>query len=394
VSHTGEVGGGEEALCDLLAALPADVEPLVAAPHGPLHDRVRELGLPVFELRAADGSLRLHPVHTPRALGRLAASALAIRRLAARLTPDLVHANTIRAGLAAVIAARADAPRPLVHVRDCLPPGPVSSLTYASLARGSAVVVANSNYTAARFGVRPHGAPVRVMYSGPNIRRFDPARVERATARSALGLAPDDELLVVVAQLTPWKGQDHAIRVLARLIRTRPRARLLLVGSAKFVGRDVRHDNRAYVHSLHELADSLGVTGSVDFAGEMSDVPSVLRAADLALVPSWEEPFGRAVAEAMAMEVPVVATAVGGPAELIRDGEDGFLLQPRDVDRWAALAERVLDDAELRTRVGRSARARILRDFTLSAYVDGMLAAYRDVAARGGRPVAQRGPTR
>jgi glycosyltransferase involved in cell wall biosynthesis len=383
VSHTALVSGAEEALCDLLRALPGDVEPCVASPRGPLEQRIQGLGVPVLEIPATDGSLRLHPVHTPRALAQLGRTAVAIRRLASRVRADVVHANSIRAGLAATLAARLGAPKPVVYVHDCLPPGPVASLTRRWIGRGAGVVLANSRYTASHFEMPSFRASVRVVNYGVDVERFDPGRIDRSGARERLGLQDDEVVLAVVGQLTPWKGQDHAIRVLARAIDERPDLRLLLAGSAKFVSRATRFDNQTYVRGLHELVDALGVAGRVAFLGEQADVPQLLRAVDVALVPSWEEPFGRAVTEALAMEVPVVATSVGGPAEVVRDAEEGLLLGPKDLDGWAQAVSRLASDPALRAAMGRRGRDRVARDFSMRRYVDGVLGAYsRSAAAR------------
>ena len=109
---------------------------------------------------------------------------------------------------------------------------------------------------------------------------------------------------------------------------------------------------------LEQLVSSLGIEEEVRFLGERDDVPEVLRAADIVLVPSWEEPFGMCVIEAMAMELPVLATSVGGPREVITNGRDGLLLPPREPSTWAAAAGRLLRETGLRASLGRAARER------------------------------------
>lgn len=385
VNHTAQVSGAEEALCDLLAALPGDVEPFAAAPEGPLAERLRGLGIEVLPLAATDGSLKLHPVYTPRALGQLARAGAGIRRLTRRLRADAVHANSIRAGLSATLARAAGAPAPLVHVHDCLPPGRVSELTRRTIGRGAALVLANSEYTASRFATTGARAELRVVNYGVDVARFDPARVDRAGARGRLGLREDQVVLAVVGQLTPWKGQDHAIRLVARLAASQPRIHLALAGSAKFTSRATRFDNPSYVRDLHALADALGVRERVSFLGERDDVPDLLGAVDVALVPSWEEPFGRAVTEALAMAVPVVATDVGGPREIVVDGENGVLLPPADLDRWAEAVARLVADPGLRAKMGAHGRAHVAEAFSMRRYVGGVLAAYRALGCEPGR---------
>ncbi|MDQ3432863.1 MAG: glycosyltransferase family 4 protein [Actinomycetota bacterium] len=386
VNHTSRVSGGERSLLDLLGGLPDLVSPVVACPSGPLADAVRGLGVEWRWLPRIEASLRLHPLHTPAGLAGLATAAVVVRRLAGGVTADLVHGNSVRSGLVVSLAARLGAPPAIAHVRDCLPPGRLSSLTLRAAAGGASEVLANSEYTRAGVmrAVATRHASVRVVYSPVDTARFDPDRFEPSEARARLGLPQSAPVLAVVAQMTPWKGQDDAVRVLAHVKRKRPGTRLLLVGSATFVGRATRYDNQAYMRRLHALIESEGVRGDVVFLGAREDVPAVLRAVDLLLVPSWEEPFGRTVVEAMAMKVPVVATSLGGPAEIVRAGVDGLLLEPRRPERWAEAIESLLDDPGRRARMGESGRARALDRFSLPAHVDAVLAAYRDVAARAG----------
>lgn len=117
-----------------------------------------------------------------------------------------------------------------------------------------------------------------------------------------------------------------------------------------------------------------------------------MRALDVLLLPSWEEPFGRAVIEAMAMEVPVIATNVGGPPEIIRDGREGFLLAPREPRAWAD-AIRSLTEIPRRLQMGRAGRRRVEQAFTVERHVAAMLDLYeRAIAETGDRGKYNRGP--
>lgn len=378
VSHTSQVSGGERSLIDLLAGLPADVTPVVACPDGPLAARVRALGIPTHPLQGTDASLRLHPRHTSRALAQLARSTVDVRRLSGRVAADVVHANSIRAGLATAGARRLGAAPTVVHVRDRLPPGRASRLSLGAIVRGNDIVVANSRYTAASMASR---ASVRVVANPVDLARFDAARTDRDAARVSLGVSGDLPVLAVIAQVTPWKGQDDAIRLTGLLKDRGRRARLLVVGAAKFVGDATRYDNRAYLAGLVRLIDELGLRDEVLLTGEVEDVPLVLRATDVLLVPSWEEPFGRTVIEAMAMGVPVVATSVGGPAEIVTDGDDGVLLAPRRPELWADAVGDLLARPQHRARMadrGRHTAATYGRD----RHVDAIVELYRELASR------------
>ena len=168
-------------------------------------------------------------------------------------------------------------------------------------------------------------------------------------------------MLGVVGQITPWKGQDDAIRILARLREQSSHTRGFASSAAVvFSGPGVTFDNEAFRRRLVELARDLGVADAVELAGATDDLESVFASIDVLLVPSWEEPFGRVVAEAMAAGVPVVATSRGGPAELITDGVTGYLAEPQRPDLWVEPSRRLLTDANLRRRISEEARRRVV----------------------------------
>ena len=102
-----------------------------------------------------------------------------------------------------------------------------------------------------------------------------------------------------------------------------------------------------------------------------------MRALDVLLLPSQEEPFGRAVIEAMALEVPVLATNVGGPGEIIEDGCEGLLLAPGDPPAWARAIRTLADSPERALAMGRAGRRRVEQAFGLERHAQAMIAVYR-----------------
>lgn len=384
VNHTAEVSGAERSLLTLLAALPDEaVQARVATPSGRLQAAVRELGVPTAAVTGTAGSLRLHPVHTPRALAELSAAAWQVRRLARRERIEVVHANSIRAGIVLALGRLAPAAT-VVHVRDCLPPGVVTSATLRLLAATATTVVANSHYTARALTAVAPRARVEVVHNPVDLTRFDPACIDRAAARARLGAAGERALLLgVVAQLSPWKGQDTAIEALRLVCAEGIDAHLLLIGSAKFRARATRFDNEAYVARLRKLVADAGLQERVSWLGEREDVPELLRALDILLLPSWEEPFGRALIEAMALGVAVLATDVGGPPEIVEDGREGVLVPPREPHAWARAVGRLAESPELRLQMGAAGRRRVERQFTVAEHVAAIRGVYeRALGAR------------
>ena len=378
LSHTARISGAEHSLLDLLATLPAQVSPAVACPAGRLDAMVRAMSIPVVGVPGTDGSLRLHPWHSTRALVEMVGAALVVRRAAARMDANLVHANSVRAGLVAVLARRLGGPPAIVHLRDCLPASMVTCLVRRLISRYASVLVTNSDYTAASFVDGDTRARVRTLHSLVDLSRFRPDLLSRHQARLRLRLDPSIPVVGVVAQLTPWKGQDDAIRAVALARRTLPDLRLLIVGDAVFTSGATRQDNQAYRRHLHDLVAQLSLEASVEFLGERDDVPEILRALDVALVPSWEEPFGRGVVEAMAMEIPVIATRVGGPPEVIRHGVDGVLLPPCAPQAWARAILELIDDPARCRAMGGRARTAVTTRFGAAAHAVRLLDIYHE----------------
>ena len=378
LNDTSLMSGAERCLLDLLAELDGEVDPLVACPPGPLFDAVAALEVPVTPTPAVTASLRLHPLHSVRALAGLARAAAVVRRIAARERVDLIHANTLRAGLIAAAARRLGGPPFVAFIHDALDDERVARMTSRAIRSQASLLLANSAYSAACFGLAADDPRCRVVFNPIDLAAFDPARQDRAARRAGLGLEPADLVLAVVGQITPWKGQLEAVQALVLLRHEHPRARLLIVGEAKFVARSTRYDNRAYLAEVRRLVADCGLTDDVCWLGERSDVPAVLAAVDVVLVPSWAEPFGRVVVEAMAMGCLVAATAVGGPAEVIDDGVDGLLIAPRDPARWAQRISATLADDVSLHRIRRAAPRGAAR-FDRARCARAVLAAYGDV---------------
>jgi glycosyltransferase involved in cell wall biosynthesis len=178
--------------------------------------------------------------------------------------------------------------------------------------------------------------------------------------------------LLEVGRLCDIKGQRELIRALARL--EHDDAVLLLAGEDLEAG-------GAFRTELGREAAALGVADRVRFLGHRDDVPALIAAADLFVLPSWLEGLPLVALEAMAQGKPVVATAVGGTPELVVDGESGVLVPPRDVEALAAALDALLDDPSRASLLGTQARERVRREFSADAAAEQVLELYEQVGA-------------
>ena len=391
VNHTSSWSGGEVALMRLVAALRGEHTCAVACPpQGPLPERLRDAGIEHLPLPDVDLSLRLHPTQTPRGVVQVVRAGVALRRAAGRYRADVVHANSVRAGLVGAVSDRLGGPPTVVQVHDDLPLSRAGRATRVAIARTAAGVVAVSDFTAATFNRTLRSPRAERIYISLDHERCDPARVVPTDLRGELGLPPHARVIGQVAQLTPWKGHETAVRMLAKVRERLPDTHLALVGSIAFATKATRYDNRAYVEQLRALVDELGLSGHVHFLGQRDDVPGLQAAFDLSVLPSWDEPFGTAAAESLAMETPIVVGSVGGVGEYVEDGVAGRVLPPREPDRWAAAAIELLEDPARRAAMGRAGRQRVLA-FNDHTYGREMTSAYHRAVDRRRHRAAQRG---
>jgi len=189
-------------------------------------------------------------------------------------------------------------------------------------------------------------------------------------------LGADTPLVGMIAHLTPWKGHEDFLLIARAVSDAVPAARFVVVGGSIYE----TEGHTGYAESLRRRAADLGLAERVFFLGARDDVPKVLAALDVLVhCPTAPEPFGRALAEAMAAARPVVAANCGGIPEFVRDGEDGYLVAPRDIAGFAKAIVRLLSDRELRHRFGVAGRSRAAALFSPQAHAERVVAAYRCV---------------
>jgi len=161
----------------------------------------------------------------------------------------------------------------------------------------------------------------------------------------------------ITGMLVPWKGHRTFLEAAARIRERYPEARGLIFGAETPM-------NPGYGRELEEYAATLGLGGAVEFRGLAKDMGAALREIDVFVHASDEpEPFGRVIVEAMAAGKPVVAAGAGGPKEIVVEGKTGFLFEPGDPESLAGGVSRLLGDGELRARMGRAGRERVLKHF-------------------------------
>lgn len=240
-------------------------------------------------------------------------------------------------------------------------------LAYRFVARHGRMVAVSEDCR--RFLSDNVGVPLEkilTIYNGIPTERYEPSSSIRTDIRSALGVTSDQPVIGTVGNLYPVKGQTYLVQAMSVIVRHWPDCRLIIAGRGELES------------VLKREAKELGIERNVMFLGYRPDVPELLQAVDIFVLPSLSEGLSLSILEAMAAAKPVVATAVGGNPEVILNSETGYLVPSANP---AALAEKIialLQDPLLAQEIGMNSRARVMQHFSLSAMVNRYLNQYAE----------------
>jgi len=356
VQSNTEMGGAESALLTMLEKLDrASVEPLVASlefGEGDLPQRIEKAGIPVFRL----------PHGRFRNVVRTTSNVRALRALIRKHEIDVVVSNGGHANLFARPAAKL-ARRPCawwVHIYDeaARPQGRVP-IARAQRMLAADVIYANSQFTADRLSLDfPDGPPIHVVRPGVDLERFRPDPVAGGRVRLEEGIPTGKPLVGIFGRLQHWKGQHVFLRAIALLAGRGLSFNALVVGGSVF-GLEPE-----YAEELKRLAAAPSLAGRVHFLGHRTNPEDWMNACDVVVHASVEpEPWGLVVAEAMACGRAVLASAAGGPLEMIDHKRTGWLTPPGDEVALAAWLEILMANPALRSELGAEARRHAEREF-------------------------------
>jgi glycosyltransferase involved in cell wall biosynthesis len=210
---------------------------------------------------------------------------------------------------------------------------------------------------------RMPGQNVDVVPLGIDLQQFNPAKYTRSQARTFFKLPQHNRIVGVLGRLDPQKGQEVLLRAVPALTRKHPNIHIVVAG-------DETAGEPGYKARLENICKTLAIEKRVTFLPFTNDVPRLMAALDIFILPSYSETYGLVVIEAMAMKRPVIATNAGGVPEIITNGETGLLVPPRDSDALSGAIHSLLTNARLRSRIIRSARSRALDRYDFSLSVD------------------------
>ena len=325
---------------------------LLREPH-PAAEKLERLGIKPIFLSAH----RMNPFVAKR-----------VAQLAKQRSCRILHAGGIKGTLMARVAARAVPAQVLVHVHDHdIAPLPVR-LLHRVFARPTdlGICVSRAVGETAENAYYVRHDRVRVVHNGLDLERFRQIRPDaRSRLRADLAVPANSRVLAMIGRFYVEKGQEEMIRMMPAIAARCPDVVLILAGDGP------------YRRDCENLAEQLNLQPHVRFLGQRNDVPELLAASDLLVMPSHIEGFPLAVVEALALGRPVVGYDVGGMGEAVEHGQTGELVPARNMDAFVAAVVSMLDDRVALDAYSKRALA-AAEQFSVDAHVAKLLECYME----------------
>lgn len=354
-----EMGGAQTHLVDLLRGFRGLLDMHVATgEEGYLTEAAASLGVPCTVL--PDLVQPTRPWKDIKALS-------ALRNLIGRLRPAVLHAHTSKAGTLGRLAARMHGVPAVFTAHSWAFSSGVSwkwkavGIPTEWLAASWSARVINVSEANRRLALRHRVGREALHVTVHN-------GIEDNAHRANPGEDCPEPRIAMVARFAPQKNHRQLLEAAASLDRP---YRLVLIGDGP-----LRTE-------MENLARSLGIASSVEFAGERRDVDRILAASHAFVLSTNWEGLPISILEALRAGLPVAASNVGGVNEMVREGHNGFLVQPGNTAALAAALDRLLAGSAMRARMGRASRARFEGEFTSESMIEKTLAVYRGVLSGG-----------
>ena len=391
INTTGSfLGGAEFCLFELVTNLDKDrYRPIVVVPNwGDFAEKLVQNNVKVINLKgngfpALSWHIRGHKIYNCCAFLQYACELFKLKDKLLRVIKHndmaIVHGNSFAGTLFGAMAANQSEIPFIAHLRELPRQGLLSGPIFKSIVRNiaikeSAACIAISGMVANAYAFENgfKSPPILTMYDPLDIKHFVPTKPD-AALRNVYGLPKTAYIVGLVGRFEDWKGHLTALDTLDIVIRQSKRQVILV-----FVG-DSKGAQKLYINQINQRILDLGLSGNVVMLGLQKDMPSIYSIMDIVIVPSVAEPLGRVVLEAMAMQKPVIATNIGGPAEIITDGVDGFLISPKDPNALSTKIINLIENPQIFREMGAAAREKVVKQHRIPSYVSKIMELYDHV---------------
>jgi glycosyltransferase involved in cell wall biosynthesis len=346
--------GAEQSLLLLLENLNRNLfEPVVFTPEGPLAERIRKLNIEVI-------TEKLNRINIKNPFPYLK-TVYYLYRLIKRKKIDLIHSNVILCNQYGAIAAKLAGKPIICHVRNILGSKRVFSRTFLKYAD---VLIANSQatYDGYKNYIR-EGQKSYIVHNAVDLKDYSVSSDNKRDFLMRYGIEGRSFIIGVIGSIEPRKAQDIYLRAFEKLAKKYSNIITLMVGDTGF-SNDIE-----YLNEVRNFVDERNLNERVIFTGFTEKMSVLYKAIDLLVLPSFQEPFGRVLIEAMAAGKPVVATKSGGPCEVIEDGVTGFLVSAGDYSNLASAMDRIVSNKKIACKFGKNGKTRVKRLFNIKEHV-------------------------
>ncbi len=349
LNKVAELGGAEISLLNLVNGIQKhNFQPIVVlGVEGPLRERLEKLNIKTY----------IYPLDFPHFRNPIPfiKSVSFIKNIIKEKDVCLIHTNTLWDNQYGVLAARLMGIPHILHVRGF----PEQKASWKSFYNMGSMAICNSEDTKKKFlkfsGFRKR---TEVVYNAVDTENFIPDQKIRQKVRQHYGFGETDIIMGMAGRLAEEKGQLSLLKTLLPMLKNNSNYRVLIVGDAEI------HSDTTYPEQIASYIQYNGLDRRVILAGFVEDMPAYYNALDLFLLPSFREPFGRVLIEAMATEKPVIASRVGGVPEVVDHEMNGYLVDPNDIDGWRDSINKLIHEKSLRGRFGKVGREKVLNKFT------------------------------
>ena len=215
---------------------------------------------------------------------------------------------------------------------------------------------------------------IRLLYNCIDVNRFDPANARRTEIRNEFNVSESELLIGMMARFSPGKGHEEFLGAAKILKETYNNLKFVIVGKASYGEED-------YERKIKELAAKSGLS-DVIFTGFRKDTLNVLSAMDIFVFPSHAEAFGIALIEAMAMQLPTVASNADGVLDITIDGETGYLFENKNVNDLCGKISRLIKSREDRIKFGKAGRKRVIDKFNIEKQTTEIIDIYSSLISK------------
>jgi glycosyltransferase involved in cell wall biosynthesis len=221
-----------------------------------------------------------------------------------------------------------------------------------------------------KLGVDP--LKIAVMNPAVDFKKFD-FRIDSSRKRKEFALSQNEVCFGIIGVLAEWKGHRVFLEAAAKVLSVVPDCKVFVIG-------DTPDGTTEYKNELIALTEKLAIRQKVIFTGFRPDVPELIQLLDIVVHTSiTPEPFGKVIIEGMAMKKPVIATCLGGPAEIIEQGRTGFLVPPEDPELLSQKIIELLSNEDLVKEIGEAAWRSVKSKYDIRQHVEKMESIYHNV---------------